>query len=207
MTGEMVTFIVVAVLLVISPGPDTFLVLRNTMRGGRGDGIATSAGIILGLVVHASLSAFGVSLLLVNSAALFNALKTAGALYLVWLGIKSLVSAWQRGDAPSLAGAGAQTEAQSFREGFYSNLLNPKVAVFYLAFLPQFIRPGSAAALQSFLLAAIHIVVSLVWLLAICLLVHTLRRLILRPAVRRALDGVSGMVLIGLGLRLALERR
>lgn len=146
----MLAFIVAAALLTLSPGPDTMLVLRNTLRGGRSAGLRTTLGISSGLIVHATLSALGLSVILVQSAAAFEIVKLAGAGYLVWLGIQSLRAA-VRGQPP-VAGAPAAGPQRPFREGLLTNVLNPKVAVFYLAFLPQFIATGDPVFLKPLLL-------------------------------------------------------
>jgi len=142
--SQTLAFIAVAALLTVAPGPDTMLVLRNVLRGGRRDGVATTLGVCSGCLVHATLSALGVSMILLHSATLFHALKGLGGSYLVWLGLQSLFKAAR----PSAAGPGSVDDGTArhphrrpFLEGLMSNLLNPKVAIFYLAFLPQFIGP------------------------------------------------------------------
>jgi RhtB (resistance to homoserine/threonine) family protein len=209
--GQIVTFSVVAALLTMTPGPDTMLVARNVLRGGRRDGVLTTFGACSGLFVHALLSALGVSAILTHSAVAFQAMKVAGASYLIWLGLQSLRSAARGGPASegmhqAVAVDGASS-MRSFSEGFLSNVLNPKVAVFYLAFLPQFIGPGDPVLPKSLLLAGIHYVEGMAWLVTVAAVVARTRRVVLRSALRRWLDGVCGAVLIGLGVRLAFERR
>ena len=199
------TFVVAAALLTLSPGPDTMLVLRNTLRGGRGEGLRTTLGITAGLVVHATLSALGLSLILVRSAVAFDIVKLVGAGYLAWLGIQSLRAALA-GQAPQAAGS-APRDRRPFREGLLTNVLNPKVAVFYLAFLPQFIAPGDPVFLKSFLLAAIHMGLGLIWLSAVAAAVTLAQRVVTSASARRWIDGVCGAFLVGFGLRLALARR
>jgi RhtB (resistance to homoserine/threonine) family protein len=210
--SQVVTFTLVAAALTLTPGADTLLVVRNVLRGGRRDGFFTTFGICLGLFVHATLSALGLSVILVHSAAAFHVIKYAGAAYLAWLGLQSLAGALR---SPSPAGHGADpTPAAApvparrcFLEGFLNNVLNPKVAVFYLAFLPQFIAPGDAVLQKSLLLAGIHYAQGIVWLATVSVLVDQSRRFFLRSAIRRWLDGVCGTLLIALGVRLALERQ
>ena len=206
---QVIAFTLVAALLTVSPGADTFLVVRNTLRGGREDGWATVAGICSGLFVHALLSALGVSALLAHSAAAFFALKIAGAFYLAWLGIQSLRAA-ARGQAaaePAGVPVARVPPARSFREGFLTNLLNPKVIVFYLALLPQFLSPGDAVLAKSLLLTAIHFVQGVLWLGFVAWGVDRSRHFFLRPALRRAMDALCGTIFVALGLRLALEHR
>lgn len=196
--------------MTISPGADTFLVVRNALRGGRRDGVMTVLGISSGLYFHALLSALGVSAVLAHSAGAFLALKVAGAAYLAWLGIQSLRAGLGRvpGSPPGEEVAAAQVpRLQSFREGLLTNLLNPKVIVFYLALLPQFMDPGDPVLARSLLLAAIHCVEGILWLGFVAWAVDRSRRFFLRPSLRRWLDALCGTVLIALGLRLALEQR
>jgi RhtB (resistance to homoserine/threonine) family protein len=199
------TYVIAAALLTISPGPDTMLVLRNTLRGGRVDGWRTTLGISSGLLFHATLSSAGLSVVLVRSAAVFNGVKLLGALYLVWLGWQSLRAAI-RGTAERPIATNGGT-VRPYREGLLTNLLNPKVAAFYLAFLPQFIAPGDPVLARSLLLASVHIAMGLAWLSLIALGVDRAQRWILHPGVRRWIDGVCGAVLVGLGVRLALAKR
>jgi RhtB (resistance to homoserine/threonine) family protein len=206
---QVAAFALVAALMTLSPGADTFLVVRNTLRGGRRDGWATVAGICSGLFVHALLSALGVSALLAHSATAFLALKVAGAGYLAWLGFQSLRSA-ARGDAaqaPARVAATRVAASRSFREGFLTNLLNPKVIIFYLALLPQFLSPGDAVLAKSLLLTVIHFVEGILWLGFVAWGVHRSRRFFLRPALRLLMDTLCGTILVALGLRLALGER
>jgi len=184
----MLAFVIAAALLTMSPGPDTLLVLRNTLRGGRAEGLRTTLGITFGLVVHATLSALGLSLILVQSATAFELVKLAGAGYLIWLGAQSLLRRHTR--VTTVAPTGP---TRPFREGFLTNVLNPKVAVFYLAFLPQFHAPP-------FLLAAIHMVMGLVWLSIVSAAV-----IVTSPVVERWMDRVCGVVLVGLGVQMVRE--
>jgi RhtB (resistance to homoserine/threonine) family protein len=206
---QVIAFALVAALLTVSPGADTFLVVRNALRGGRRDGIVAAVGICCGLYLHAILSAVGVSAVLAHSAAAFLALKVAGAAYLAWLGAQSLRSALARGPAPGPAeiAVARVPGARSFREGLLTNLLNPKVIVFYLALLPQFISPGDAVLAKSLLLAAIHCIQGILWLGFVAWAVDRSRRFFLRPLLRRWMDALCGSVLVALGLRLALEQR
>ncbi|MEW6232893.1 MAG: LysE family translocator [Chloroflexota bacterium] len=205
------TFIFVAAALTLTPGADTMLVVRNVLRGGRRDGVVTTWGICSGLFVHATLSALGVSMLLLHSATAFHVVKLAGAGYLVWLGIQSVVGAVRSMHPPAETAhdraLGMISSRRCFVEGFLSNVLNPKVAVFYLAFLPQFIGPTDPAVQKSLLLAGIHYVEGILWLVVVSIVVDQTRRFFLQSTVRRWLDGVCGTLFVGLGVRLALERQ
>jgi threonine/homoserine/homoserine lactone efflux protein len=210
---QVLAFIGVAALLTITPGADTMLVLRSVLAHGRRAGILTTFGIVSGLLVHATLSALGLSLILVRSAQLFHIVKLAGAAYLVYLGLASIWALIRHrdeavpGEAFPEEPSGPRPEVwRSYVEGLLNNLLNPKVAIFYLAFLPQFISPGDPVLGKSILLACIHLLMGVVWLSLVAVSVERMRGLLIRPLNRRRLEAVAGVILIGLGLRLALER-
>ena len=209
--SQVISFTLAAAVLTLVPGQDTMLVVRNVLRGGRGDGVITTFGICTGLFIHATLSALGVSIVLMRSATAFQVVKAAGACYLAWLGIRSLVEAVRGGHYPVKPEHELSTDVASpqrcFAEGFLSNVLNPKTAVFYLAFLPQFIRPTDPVLQKSLLLASIHYVEGIVWLVVVSVAVDRMRKLLMAPMVRRWLDGICGAVFVGFGLRLALQRQ
>ena len=207
--SQVLAFTLLAALMTMSPGADTLLVVRNVLRGGRRDGVATAIGICSGLYVHAMLSAFGLSVILMHSAAAFTALKIAGAGYLVWLGLQSLRSA-ARGRTVTQetgTGVGRVPASRSWREGFLTNLLNPKVIVFYLALLPQFIGADDPVFRKSLLLAAIHAVEGIAWFAIVSVLVDRSRRFFLRSLLRRWIDAACGTFLVALGVRLAMQRQ
>jgi RhtB (resistance to homoserine/threonine) family protein len=207
--SQVLAFTLLAALMTLSPGADTLLVVRNVLRGGRRDGLATAFGICSGLYVHALLSALGISMILMHSAAAYTALKIAGAAYLAWLGLQSLRSAAR--ERPHAAAGNARPAPvpawRSYREGFITNVLNPKVIVFYLALLPQFIGAGDPVLAKSLLLTAIHVVEGIVWFAIVSFLVDRSRRYFLRPLLRRWIDGLCGAFLVALGVRLALQRQ
>jgi len=206
---SLMTYLIAITLLTMTPGADTMMVLRNTLRGGARDGWVSSVGICLGLFVHATLSAVGISTVLLYSATAFMVLKTLGACYLVWLGISSLKAFWKArylDDTP----VAQQSEFRFFRslqEGFLSNVLNPKAIIFYMAFLPQFITPEGSALLQSLFLASLHFVVAILWQGLLIYTICSANRLMMSPKVRQKLDLFSGLVMLFLGLRLFLEKR
>lgn len=203
-------FLVAITLLTLSPGVDTLLVIRNTARGGVRDGVLTSLAICCGLFVHATISALGISLILLQSAWAFGVLKLAGAGYLAWLGVASLLAA-RRGQALPVAGVQGRRERlpvwRPLREGMLSNVLNPKTVVFYMAFLPQFIAPGDPALAKSLFLAGVHFVIANLWQIAVAVMVGRVGRLLASRAFARWLNGVTGGVLIAFGVKLALERQ
>lgn len=203
------TFAVAALFVTITPGNDTVLTLKNAICGGVRDGVFTAFGIGAGLFVHALLSALGLSVILLASSELFMAVKLVGAAYVIWLGCKSLWAAVRGGeDLGDLNGGcpASRSRRLCFREGFLCNVLNPKVAIFYLAFLPQFISPGDPVVSKSVLLASIHYVMGITWLAILSMGVGRARKFITKPLFRRSIDGVCGTILIALGLRLAVEK-
>ena len=196
--GQLLAFAGVALVVSISPGPDMALVLRNTVRGGRSAGFRTVAGIAVGLLVWATLSALGIAAVLAASATVFMVLKLAGAAYLVYLGVQSLLSIRRgesRVEAPKLSGS-------PFRQGLVTNLLNPKLAVLFTTLLPQFISQDDPAAMSA-LLAAIFLAIGLTWLVVYTLIVGVVAR---SRRFRVVTEAVTGVVLIALGARLALDR-
>ena len=205
-------FVAVATLLAVTPGADTLLVVRNVLTRGRVAALATVAGIAGGCIVHAVLSAVGVSLILVRSAEAFAVLRFCGAAYLMVLGAQSVRRWWRVDDgAPAATDPEAalrpSRRLRSFVEGLLTNVLNPKVGIFYLAFLPQFIAPGDPVLERSLLLAALHIGIGVVWLSVLSFGVGRIRPLVESRLWRARLEGVSGAVLIALGVRLAAARR
>lgn len=208
---ELMTFLVAITLLTLTPGLDTVLVIRNTTRGGWKDGTVSSFGICCGLFAHASLSAIGISVILVQSAWLFQAVKLVGAMYLIWLGISSVRSGWKAKGLVALNDSVLQKQPldmkRSFREGFLSNILNPKTAIFYLAFLPQFIDPQSSAFLQSMILASIHFVIAMLWQGGLSFMVEKAKQWLSKPSTNAWLESISGGVMVALGLQLALSKQ
>lgn len=200
-------FLVAITILTLTPGLDTALVIRNTSRGGFHDGALTSLGICLGLFVHASFSALGISVILTQSAELFYAVKTVGALYLIWLGLSSLWAMKNSGGV-SVGAIGSQSVnvRRSLREGFLSNVLNPKTAVFYLAFLPQFINPEYSPFVQSLVMAAIHFVIAMVWQCGLSGMLNKAKSLLNNASFVRWMEGTTGAVLIVLGIKLLVEK-
>lgn len=261
---EFLAFLGLAALLVVTPGPDTMLVVRNALRVGARGGVATTLGCVSGLLVHVVCSGLGVSAVLVHSAAAFDVVRLVGAAYLVWLGLRALYGAWKGGacETPAVAaapvipaapaisvergagntsGAGnaaasGSTHWRDYRtisravpggmvrrawvEGFLSNVLNPKVAVFYLAVLPSVVAAGGLTAagaangatvlggafFRACLFGGMQAVVAVLWFSFLSLSVHRARATLLRPGVLRVLEGGVGGLMVGFGLRLAFDR-
>ncbi|WP_152206328.1 LysE family translocator [Marinobacter changyiensis] len=202
-------YVLAVALLTVTPGVDTLLVVRNTARGGLRDGVVSSAGICCGLFVHATLSAVGISLILVQTAWAFSVLKWAGAGYLIWLGLTSLRQAIKPGQPSVVESAGPVQSVRigrSLREGVFSNVLNPKTALFYMAFLPQFIDPQGPAFAQSIGLASIHFLLAMLWQCGLALVVVKSHKVVVSQHLKRVLHGVTGGVFVGFGARLAVTQ-
>lgn len=204
-------FIATSVLLIITPGQDTFFILGRSLAGGRQAGIAAALGVSAGTVVHTVLAALGLSALLATSPNAFMAVKLAGAAYLIYIGVRALI-----GKASGIPGepAGDSPIANhaywgAFRQGVLTNLLNPKVALFFLALLPQFIEVGSTNKVGAFLaLGLSFVVMGLAWCVMLAIAAASLRGLFLRrPSMSALLDKVAGAVFIGLGIKLATSRQ
>ncbi len=203
-------FVAVAAVVIIAPGPDTVLVTKNALMHGRAAALATSLGVNTGLLVWSLAAAFGVAAVVRASAVAFTALKLAGACYLAWLGLQALRAAWRR-DGHDFESGGSPRRALSslggFRQGLFSDLANPKIAVFFTGLLPQFVSSRHAVLEPFLLLGGLFVLMTLTWLCAYALLAARVTALLTRPRVKAALDALTGAVLISFGVRLALERR
>ena len=199
-------FLAFAMVLIVIPGPDFAVVTKNTLAGGRRRGRWAALGVSSSNLAQGTAAAFGLSALIVKVQPLFESIKWAGVAYLACLGVQALRSA-RRGEYPPLDGndhASTAQNAAGWRQGFVSNITNPKVLVFYLAVLPQFLTPGAGLS-WLLLLAWSHAVLSLSYLLMLVTGLHAARRLLTRRRVRRALDAATGAALLGFGARLATE--
>jgi threonine/homoserine/homoserine lactone efflux protein len=194
----MIGFALVAAVVICTPGPDTALTIRNTLVGGRGNGFRTAQGVALGQALWTLAASAGIAALVAASQPVFVALRVAGAAYLVWLGLQALAAA-VRGRRHEHRPRGS---AAGFRQGLLSNLANPKMAVFFTSLLPQFATGFG----QLLALGLVFATMTLVWLSAYALAVARTKRWLVRGRVRRALDAVTGVALVGFGTRLALER-
>jgi threonine/homoserine/homoserine lactone efflux protein len=209
--AELAAFLGVSAVVIMTPGQDTALTIRNTLLGGRRAGVFTAVGVISGQLTWALATSAGLSALLLASESAFLALKLAGAVYLVYLGGRALVAAVRSRDSHAGAvDAGDCTtrlrRAVAYRQGVISNLGNPKVAVFFTSLLPQFVG-DDASFVALFSLGVVFAAMTLVWLSAYASLVAKAGDLLRRPNVRRAVEGLMGSVLVGLGVRLATEAR
>jgi threonine/homoserine/homoserine lactone efflux protein len=191
-------FVLVAAVVICTPGPDTALTIRNTLLGGRGNGLRTAAGVATGQALWTLTASAGIAALLAASRPVFEGLRLVGAAYLVWLGLQALAAAVRaRHHEGSPRGSGA-----GFRQGLLSNLANPKMAVFFTSLLPQF---GSGFG-ELLGLGLVFSAMTLTWLAGYAAAVARARRTLVRGRVRRALDAVAGIALVAFGARLAAER-
>jgi threonine/homoserine/homoserine lactone efflux protein len=208
LAASVLTFALLAGALTVTPGLDTALVLRAALTSGRREAAATAAGIVGGLFVWGAAAAAGVSALLTASDVAYDVLRYAGAGYLVWLGGRLLLRAVRgTGVGAEADGTPPATTWRAARIGLATNLLNPKVGIFYVALLPQFVPAGSGALWVGLLLAAVHAVLSMLWFALLIGLAAVLSRWLRRPSTVRVIDGITGTALVGFGVRLAVGGR
>lgn len=198
LSGEAILLLAI---LTITPGADTFFTLRQALVGGLRTALPTIIGVQIGLLVHASLAGLGLALLLKQSPAVFRIVQFAGVGYLGYLGIRSLLAARNMTAEPPIPPA----TGHAFRDGFLTNLLNPKVALFYLGFLPQFIPDTQPFFLTALLYGLVHDVMGEVQLVTVAVAANALRNRVTGIAFRRWSEVVAGVVLIGFALRLGLS--
>ena len=207
--GALWTFVGVAALVIITPGPDTALTVRNALLGGRRAGVATAAGVALGLAVWTAAASAGLAALLVASEPAFVAVKLAGAAYLVLLGLQTLVHAWR---GRPVEGDGEREAARlrpgvALRQGLLNDLGNPKIAVFFTTLLPQFAPAHGPAFATLLAFGLLFCAMTFAWLCVYSAVVARAGRVLGRPRVRRVLDAVMGAALVAVGVRVAVERR
>lgn len=197
-------------MVIVVPGPDTAVVTKNVLMHGRRTALGTSFGVSAGLLVWTLAAAVGVASVVRASAVAFTILKLIGALYLIWLGVQALraarhaVAGEQSSAAPRRPAVGA---LGGFRQGFLSDLANPKIGVFFTSLLPQFVDPGRPVLVPFLALGVVFVLMTILWLVLYCLVASRAAETLQRPRVRAALDRVTGVVLIALGLRIAAEHR
>lgn len=205
--AQILTFTVVATLLVISPGPNGVLIVKSVTTSGKAAGFANVAGFVGAFYLHGALSVLGISVILVQSAQLFFIVKMLGAAYLCWIGINALRAALHGnagtvGSASATAPAKSQSLRHAWLEGFLTNALNPKVSMFYLAAFPQFIPLGEGAS-SAFLLVLIHSLINLLWFSGMVLLLSRFMGFSRAGVMQRALKAVTGAVFVTFGIKLA----
>jgi len=205
---QLVLYLAAALLLAVTPGPGIFYVAARTLAGGRAEGVASSFGTGLGGMVHVLAGSLGVSAIVLASAELFTALKLIGAVYLVWLGLRTLLSA-RRDAQPDLNAGSTIGSRRAFREGVLVEALNPKTAAFFLAFIPQFVDPALGhVALQFVALGFVSVALNTLIDIVVAFAAGGVRQgAAARPALIRRLRVASGSAMIALGVGLALARR
>jgi threonine/homoserine/homoserine lactone efflux protein len=200
----------VAILVIVTPGPDTALTIRNTLLGGRASGVSTAFGVVTGQAIWAITTSAGVAALLLASEPAFAAVKLVGAAYLIFLGTQALLAAFHSRGGEARIGPGlrpALAPTVAYRQGVISNLGNPKMAAFFPSLLPQFAPGGEASFWALLLLGLVFCTLTLVWLTGYAFAVAKAGDFLRRPRIRRAIEGVTGAVLVALGLRLASTHR
>lgn len=202
-TGMTAEFIIIVVTVILIPGVDQLMVLRNTLARGRSAGVATALGIGTASSMQAILVSVGVGSVIVAVQPLFEAIRWLGVAYLLWLGASAIRSAI-KGVYPQNGEGESGVPLRGFRDGLLCNITNPKILVFYLALLPQFVGPSAPIA-HWVLFAMTLPALGTLWLVGMALAFDLARTLLLRRTVRRVIDGASGFLLIAFGLRLARE--
>jgi threonine/homoserine/homoserine lactone efflux protein len=208
----LISFCLVSWLAALVPGPDFAIVTRNALVSRR-FGVATAGGIASGLAVHAGLATAGLSAILLTSATAFTILKVLGAVYLAVLGLQALLAAVRHesgggeGRSPTLGFTKPRSSRGAMAQGLLTNVLNPKVVIFFLSLLPQFIPDNGSVATWTPLLAACTVVVAFTWFTVVSLLIGAFRSWLARPRVARSIEGVTGVTFLGFGAKLALQSR
>jgi len=204
---DLAGFFALAIVVIVTPGPDTALTIRNTLIGGRPAGVATAFGVALGQATWSVATSVGVAALLVAAEPAFATLKLAGAAYLIYLGAQSLWSAFRgRPAAATDRSAGRVRAVVALRQGIVSNLTNPKMAVFFPSLLPQFVAMDAPPFLALLALGIAFCLMTLTWLSAYAFAVARAGDVLRRSAVRRALEAITGLVLVAFGIRVAAPR-
>jgi threonine/homoserine/homoserine lactone efflux protein len=206
---HLLVYVGVVVAIALLPGPDTAVVTKNALIHGREAALGSAVGVNIGLSVWTLATALGVAAILRSSAAVYDVLKLVGALYLIWLGARTLWDSRRlRGAAhdEEAAGGRAISRRGGFLQGVISNLANPKVGIFFTSLLPQFVSPQGSALLQMLMLGGIFIAFNVIWMCSYALAAVRLSHILSRARVKAVIDRLSGLVLVGVGIRLAIER-
>ena len=190
----------------MSPGIDTALITKRTISDGRKDGYQMALGITTGSLVHTFAAAFGLSAILMKSAVAFDIVKYVGALYLIYLGVSSFITRKKKAvkDEEEILD---ERKKSAFQQGLLSNVFNPKVAMFFLTFLPQFVKVGEHATTQLVLMGVIYTLLSISWFFLYVFFIHSLKEWLMSPKVQQVMEKATGLVLIGFGIKLALASR
>lgn len=205
--NDFFTFLVLSLFVVMSPGIDTALITKRTISGGRNDGYKMAVGLSTGSLVHTFAAAFGISAILMQSAVAFEIVKYVGAIYLIYLGLSSFITKKEKEVTIEEQENQSEIKDSAFKQGLLSNVLNPKVAMFFLTFLPQFVKTGENATGQLIMMGVIYTVLSITWFFIYVFLINYLRKWLMSAKVQRIMDKTTGLVLIGFGIKLALDKQ
>jgi len=203
--NDLFTFFLLSLFVVMSPGIDTALITKRTIADGQSSGYKMALGITSGSLVHTLAAAFGLSAILMQSAVAFEIVKYLGAIYLIYLGVSSFIN--RKNDAKEDSKHNIKMKQSAFMQGLLSNVLNPKVAMFFLTFLPQFVTEGSNVTIQLIMMGCIYTILSITWFFVYVFFINYLREWLMSAKVQNFLDKATGIVLIGFGLKLALEKQ
>lgn len=202
--NDLFTFLLLSLFVVMSPGIDTALITKRTISDGRKDGYHIALGITMGCLIHTFAAAFGLSAILMQSSLAFEIIKYVGAIYLIYLGLTSFITRKKGKDTGGFTAP--QKKKSAFKQGLLSNVLNPKVAIFFITFLPQFVTVGANTAGQLVIMGTIYSLLSITWFFVYVFFINYLREWLMSPKVQGIMDKATGLVLIGFGLKLALDK-
>ena len=201
---QITAFTIVALLLVVSPGPNGLLIAKTVPISGKGAGFSNIGGFVTAFYLHGALSILGISVILTKSSEVFFIVKMLGAIYLIWIGLKALLSAFRDTELkkPEASQKSKKTLYNAYLEGFLTNALNPKVSMFYLAAFPQFIPVGESAIAYSFILVSIHAFLNVIWFGLMVSLLLRLKSIASQHFFQKLLKSVTGIIFIGFGAKL-----
>ncbi|PEX82374.1 LysE family translocator [Bacillus cereus] len=201
-------FIIMSICLIILPGPDTAMATKNTLVAGKVGGVKTVFGTCVALLIHTLAAVIGLSALIVQSALLFSIFKYVGALYLIYIGIKALLAVRNKEgvNTNDVTISNDNKHTSYFRQGFLTNLLNPKIAVFFLTFLPQFLNPNHNTFIQLLIMGLTYLILTVIWFAFYIFLIDKISAFMKKPKTQRYIQGLTGIVLIGFGIKLAFEK-
>jgi len=200
--------VLMCVLLILLPGPDFAIVTKNTVTRGKFGGMKTALGTCCALLIHTTAAILGLSALIVKSAFLFSIFKYVGAIYLIYLGIKTFWSLRKKKDEVEVefVQEGTLSNTSCFKQGFLTNILNPKVALFFLTFFPQFVNTSSDTFMPFLIMGITYTILTALWFIFYIYLIDHISAFIKNARTQKVIEGITGAILIGFGLRLALEK-
>ncbi|MGG4555224.1 LysE family translocator [Paenibacillus humicus] len=204
--NEYFLFLFTTLLIALTPGADTVLVTKNTLSQGRRAGLKTVAGVCTGIIIHELLAILGLSAIIASSVLLFNIVKYVGVAFLIFMGLSILLSKKYYNTNNITNSENQKFETPSFFQGLLSNVLNPKAIIFFIFFIPQFIKPSENISLQMFLLGVTPVLITLIWLAIYVNLIGYIRKWFNKPTFQSIFQRITGFVLITLALKLAFEK-